>query len=127
MLHSDSLTVGWWPTKNKQAELVGKGGELSKEQGRAQVLAGKLTMWTAAGAASGKVLTPSCARGKGGLTPSEGVRPQFCKARCSLYEDAQLQAGSSLPRIIHASTCDVVMMRMLCGSTISQCVAHKIS
>ena len=86
MLHSDSPTVGWWPTKNKQAELVGKGGELSKEQERAQVLAGKLTMWTAAGVASGKVLTPSCARGKGGLTPSEGVRPQFCKARCSLYE-----------------------------------------
>ena len=85
MLHCDSPTVGWWPTEDKQAQLVGKGGELSKEQERARALAGKLTMWTAAGAASGKVLTPSCARGKGGLTPSEGVRPQFCKARCSLY------------------------------------------
>ena len=29
MLHCDSPTVGWWPTENKQAELVGKGGELS--------------------------------------------------------------------------------------------------
>ena len=85
MLHCVSPTVGWWPTENKQAELVGKGGELSKAQERAWALAGKLTMWTAARAASGKVLTPSCARGKGGLTPSEGVRPQFCKARCSLY------------------------------------------
>ena len=61
--------------------------ELSEEQERVRALAGELTMWTAAGAASGKVLTPSCARGKGGLTPSEGVRPQFCKARCSLYWD----------------------------------------
>ena len=32
-----------------------------------------------------KVRMSSRARGKGGLTPSEGVRPQFCKARCSLY------------------------------------------
>ena len=85
MLHSDSPMVGWMAAHREQAELVGKGGGLGKERGWARALAGKLTMWTAAGAASGKVLTPSCARGKGGLTPSEGVRPQFCKARCSLY------------------------------------------
>ena len=85
MLQSDSPMAGLRPTENQQAELVGKGGELSEEQERVRALAGELTMWTAAGAASGKVLTPSCARGKGGLTPSEGVRPQFCKARCSLY------------------------------------------
>ena len=64
MLHSDSPMAGLRPTENQQAELVGKGGELSEEQERVQALAGELTMWTAAGVASGKVLTPSCARGK---------------------------------------------------------------
>ena len=51
-------------------------------------------------AASGKVLTPSCARGKGGLTPSEGVRPQFCKARCSLYHIIRLSMHDPCEEIV---------------------------
>ena len=46
----------------------------------------------------------SRARGKGGLTPSEGVRPQFCKARCSLYFTLAFLALVHLTRAFEAPT-----------------------